>query len=109
MQKALFLPELDCSFVSIQKDNCFDKFKIMNLSSYLSDPENEDFLIDYFHIFGFSEIKIYQVYPVNSTFSYTLYKNIPKDYSSIISTQSPVLLFDTISKRYDCGIIEVVA
>lgn len=107
VQKALFLPELDCSFVSIQKDNCFDKFKLMNLSSYLSDPENEDFLIDYFTVFGFSEIDIYQVYPVNNTFSYTLYKNIPKEYSSIISTQSPVLLFDTINKRYDFGVIEV--
>jgi len=107
VQKSLFLPDLDCSFVSIQKDNCFDKLKVKQLSVLLNDPENEDFLIDYFNVFGFADIKITQIYPVNESFSYTLYKNIPVDYSSIIKTQSPVLLFDVINKRYDFGIIEV--
>lgn len=106
-QKALFLPELDCSFVSIQKDNCFDKLKVMNLSSYLTSQKHEDFMEDYFNIFGFSDIKIKQIYPVNNTFSYTLYKNVPEDYRSIIRTQSPVLLFDAIRNRYDFGVIEV--
>jgi hypothetical protein len=107
VQKALFMPELDCSFVSIQKDNCFDKLKVAKLSSLLNDPEREDFLIDYFNVFGFSEIKITQLYPVNQTFTLTLYKNIPDDYREIIKTQSPVLLFDAIANRYDFGVIEV--
>ena len=107
VQKSLFLPELDCSFVSIQKDNCFDKLKVKELSLLLDNPENEDFLIDYFKVFGFADIKITQIYPVNETFSYTLYNNIPKAYSSMLKTQSPVLLFDAVKNRYDFGIIEV--
>ena len=107
VQKALFLPELDCSFVSIQKDNCFDKLKVKELSILLSDPEKEDFLINYFRVFGFADIKITQIYPANETFSYTLYNNIPEAYSSMLKTQSPVLLFDAVKKRYDFGIIEV--
>ena len=104
VQKALFLPELDCSFVSIQKDNCFDKLKVMNLGDLL---KQEKFMIDYFNVFGFSEIKVTQLYPVNVTFSYTLYKNIPEKYKSMISTQSPILLFDAVQNRYNFGIVEV--
>jgi hypothetical protein len=108
VQKALFLPELDCSFVSIQKDNCFDKLKVRQLSLILNDPENEDFFIDYFSVFGFADIKITQIYPdSNQTFAYTLYKNVPQDYSSIIKTQSPVLLFDAVENQYDFGVVEV--
>lgn len=105
VQKALFLPELDCSFVSIQKDNCFDKLKVAVLSGLLS--ENEDMLVDYFVFFGFSEIRIYQVYPVNESFSHTLYSNTPDSYTSVIKTQSPVLLFDAVENRYDFGVVEV--
>ncbi|MBW2973334.1 hypothetical protein KY346_02995 [Candidatus Woesearchaeota archaeon] len=104
VQKALFLPELDCSFVSIQKDNCFDKLKVINLQELL---KQEKFMIDYFNVFGFSEIKIMQLYPVNDTFSYTLYQNIPEKYKSVISTQSPILLFDAVQNRYNFGVVEV--
>jgi len=107
VQKALFLPELDCSVLGIQKDNCFDKFKVSSLGSYLSGEDNEDFLIDYFNVFGFSEIRIYQVYPEGQEFSHVLYKNIPREYSSMLKTQSPVLLYDAVRRSYDFGVIEV--
>lgn len=107
VQKSLFLPELDCSFVSIQKDNCFDKLKVRELSALLSNPENEGFLIDYFSVFGFADIRIVQVYPEDEAFAYTLYSNIPDKFSSVLKTQSPVLLFDAFKRRYDFGIIEV--
>jgi len=50
-----------------------------------------------------------KIYPVNESFSYTLYRNVPdaEDYRSVIKTQSPVLLFDAIKNRYDFGVIEV--
>jgi len=107
VQKASFLPELDCSFVSIQKDNCFDKLKVIELSSELEESASDNFLEYYFNVFGFSDVRIKQVYPVNDSFSFTLYKNIPSEYRSIIKTQSPVLLFDAIDNSYDFGIIEV--
>jgi len=107
VQKALFLPELDCSFVSIQKDNCFDKLKIIDLGKHLADSDKDDFMEYYFNVFGFSDVKITQIYPVNESFSYTVYKNIPAEYRSIIKTQSPVLLFDAIDNSYDFGIVEV--
>ncbi|MEM4263654.1 MAG: hypothetical protein QW666_02040, partial [Candidatus Woesearchaeota archaeon] len=53
VQRALHMPELDCSFVNVQKDNCFDLLKMSALSSHLGTNPQEDYLVDYYSIFGF--------------------------------------------------------
>lgn len=107
VEKALYMPELDCSFVSVQKDNCFDKMKLKALSSHLGLSPDEDYLVDYFGLFGFSEITVTQVYPASGEQPTMLYKNIPEKYTSVISAQSPILLFDPLSNRYNFGVIVV--
>jgi hypothetical protein len=106
VQKALHMPELDCSFASVQKDNCFDKQKLAILSSHLGLSPQEDYLVDYYNLFGFSNVIITQLYPQEEN-PLVLYRNIPDKYNSKISTQSPILLYDVIGNRYDFGIIEV--
>ncbi|MBN1644485.1 hypothetical protein JW851_00395 [Candidatus Woesearchaeota archaeon] len=102
-QKALFLPELDCSFVGIQKGNCFDLLKLGYFSSLL---ETEQLRIDYFDVFGFSKIRVKKVYPVESDW-FVLYSNVPDKISSKLVSQSTVLLYNASSNLYDFGVVEV--
>lgn len=106
VQSALHMPELDCSFVSIQKDNCFDKQKLAALGSHLGLNPEDDYLVDYYNLFGFSNIAITKLYPVAEP-AQVLYRNIPEKYKSKLSTQSPILIYDAVAGRYDFGVIEV--
>jgi hypothetical protein len=102
-QRALFLPELDCSFVGVQKGNCFDIMKLEHFSTLL---ESEQLKIDYFDVFGFSKIKIKKVYPSESDW-FTLYSNVPEEISSKLVSQSTVLLYNAVTRAYDFGVVEV--
>lgn len=102
-QRALYLPELDCSFVSIQRDNCFDISKLRFFSELLSREENR---ISYFDVFGFSKVRVRQVYPSELDW-FVLYSNIPDVYSSKLSSRSSVLLFNASSGNYGFGVVEV--
>ncbi len=102
-QRALFLPELDCSFVGVQKGNCFDVIKLRFFSELL---QSEQLRIDYFDVFGLSKIRIKKVYPVASDW-FTLYSNVPEKISSKLVSQSTVLLYNASSDVYDFGVVEV--
>ncbi|MBI4148531.1 hypothetical protein HY490_04530 [Candidatus Woesearchaeota archaeon] len=101
VQRALYLPELDCSFVSIQKENCFDVYKVGLFSELL---KQETVLQDYFPVFGYSEVMISTVYPEKS--EHVLYAN-PLPGRDRIATQSPILLYNATTKSYAFGVIEV--
>jgi len=102
-QKMSYLPELDCSFRSITKDNCFDVIKLKEFSTLL---ESEEMKIDYFDVFGFSTVKIKKIYPFVGDW-FVLYSNFPQDYSSKQISYSTVLLYNASSDFYDLGIVEV--
>lgn len=102
-QRALYLPELDCSFVSVQRDNCFDAMKLRFFSDLLQSEENR---ITYFDVFGFSKVRVRQVYPLPENWL-VLYSNIPEVYSSKLSSRSSVLLFNASSGNYGFGVVEV--
>lgn len=101
--KSLYLPELDCSFLVTQKDNCIDTIKLSHFAELLR--TNERAQEDYFDEFGYATITISEAYPDNSTM--TLYSNTPNDYEGKLSTQSPILLYQPITDSYAFGIIEV--
>jgi hypothetical protein len=101
--KSLYLPELDCSFLVTQKDNCIDKIKLAKLSNLIKN--NEDVLLDYFNDFGYAEITVEEAFPGSDMWK--LYQNIPPDYTGKLSTQSPILLYDAWQDAYAFGIIEV--
>lgn len=102
--KSLYLPELDCSFLVTQKDNCIDKIKLAKLSKLIR--ENENAYTDYYTEFGYATITIQQAFPPTNQ-KWTLYENIIPDYTGKLSTQSPILLYDAWKDEYAFGIIEV--
>src|SRR5574341_399791 len=85
--KALYLPELDCSFLVTQRDNCVDRIKLEKLSRLLS--TNETVRNDYYTEFGFADIVVTEAYPGRA--NWTLYKNAPEEYVDKLITQSPIL------------------
>lgn len=101
VQRALYLPELDCSFVSIQKENCFDVYKLDLFAKML---KQESIFFDYFPVFGYSEITVESIYPEKS--EKILYSNRLEDKDVIVS-QSPVLIYNATSNSYSFGIVEV--
>ena len=114
--KSLYLPELDCSFLVIQRDNCIDKIKLNKLAQLIR--QNDAVKQDYFNEFGYATIHVNEAFPSNS--SWTLYEDIPTErkkikgveqevptYTAKLSTQSPILLYDPWKDEYAFGVIEV--
>ncbi len=101
--KSLYMPELDCSFLVTQKDNCVDKIKLSKMANLIKN--NESALLDYFNDFGYAKITVEEAFPADE--KWTLYENIPPDYTGKLSTQSPILLYDAWTDSYGFGVIEV--
>lgn len=109
--KAMYLPELDCSFLVTQRENCIDKIKAERFSSLARD--NSSAATFYFEEFGDSTLSVKQVYPAGATI--VLYSSKPEidpitgDPSSAesINTQTPILLYDAVRDDYLFAILEV--
>ena len=101
-QNILALPELDCSFASVQKENCFDAYKISAFSRMLSQEKN---VVDYFPVFGYSEILITTVYPERKIMQ--LYANKPTVVRAVLLSHYPVLFYNATANTYSFAVIEV--
>ena len=101
--KALYMPELDCSFLVTQKDNCIDKIKLKKLAQLIT--TNEKAQTDYYGEFGYSTITVNEIYPEQTT--QTIYNNTPTEYIGKIASQNPILLYDAWQNEYAFGTIEV--
>lgn len=101
--KSLYMPELDCSFLVTQKDNCIDKIKLDLLSELME--ENEDVKNDYFSEFGFATITVNEVWPTSHYWK--LYENRPDGEYDELATQSPILIYDAWQDTYAFGVMEV--
>ncbi len=101
--KALYLPELDCSFLVTQRDNCIDRIKMQKLSQLIA--KNETVRNDYYTDFGFADITVAEAYPGST--NWTLYANIPEEYFDKFVTQSPILIYDAWLNTYAFGVMEV--
>lgn len=114
--KALYLPELDCSFLVTQRDNCVDRIKLQKLSQLIA--ANETVRKDYYTDFGYAEITVDEAYPGNSTWN--LYENVPTEirmekgkeievpsFTDKRTTQSPILIYDAWLDNYAFGVMEV--
>lgn len=102
-QKVSYLSELDCSQTAIQKENCFDKYKVHAFSKLVA--QNKEY---YFPIFGFSKVVIQQIFPKEQ--EYIIYNNPKERYSNSLMTPIPIVIFDETASRlgkYYFGILEV--
>jgi len=100
--RALNLPELDCSFLVTQRDNCVDAFKLNVFSTLLSEQQT---LEQYFPEFGYSTIKITPIFPSGST--KILYDNTPLEVNSNLTNKNPILIYNPLLDTYSFGVIEV--
>lgn len=100
--RALNLPELDCSFLVIQRDNCVDAFKLTLFSGLL---EQQQTLEQYFPEFGYSTITIQPIYPQGNAF--VLYNNIPNLYSQNLTNKNPILVYHPLRDDYSFAIMQV--
>jgi len=114
--KALYFPELDCSFLVTQRDNCVDRIKLEKLSRLIA--ANETVLNDYYNDFGYAKITVSEAYP--GIANWTLYENVPTEtriekgkeievpsYIDKLTTQSPILIYDAWLDNYAFGVMEV--
>jgi hypothetical protein len=102
-QQAAFLPELDCSFVGVARENCFDTLKLDAFAGLMRESSNRD---AYFGLFGFANITVRQAYPALDT-PVPLYLNPPPEYRRILRSHLPVLLYNPVSRDFAFGIMEV--
>ena len=103
-ERAVLLPELDCSFVSVQRENCFDMLKLSALQDMIAkDPR---LIQEYHDSFGDIELSVREVYP-ETGFNLTVYRSLPEQYGKILKSQIPVLLYDPVSRNSSFGVMEV--
>jgi hypothetical protein len=102
-QRAMFLPELDCSFIGVQRENCFDELKLEAFSKVMQDPRA---LQTYFGLFGYASINVSESYP-DKQFIGWMYNNPLDEYRSALKSLSPVLLYDPVANSYAFGVMEV--
>jgi len=99
-QRASSLPELQCSEDNIISDNCIDMLKLEIASKLMQ--ENEAY---YYDRLLFSSIRINEIYP--SEKEWILYKRPLEDFSSKITTNIPISLFEPIGNKHSFGIMTV--
>lgn len=103
-QKVTFMPELQCSFEEVIKENCFDVYKVEALT--LLTEQDQPFLF-YRKDFGISRITVEQVYPHEKT--WLVFNNTPLNFTTSISAFIPLSLLNSSihPKRYSFGFLNV--
>ncbi|MEK6984477.1 MAG: hypothetical protein AABX33_07930 [Nanoarchaeota archaeon] len=106
-QRAMFLPELQCSKdVITEETDCIDILKLKTAEVLMKQRQNE---IYYYDMFEFSEINITQIYPQITGLDksqWTIYSRKRQNSPKFI-TNIPVSLYDSITKTYRFGILSV--
>ncbi len=100
VQLVNYLPEIQCSSENIVTDNCFD---IVKLEAF--EEVSEDNKLFYHNLFYYSNITVEQIYP--GAKSWHIYSNIPKEWNDMSKTHIPILLYDSINRRYNTGVLHV--
>ncbi len=102
-QKALFLPELQCSDQNIDTNDCIDRLKL-EVSGGEEGIINSNKMY-YFDTFGFSRITVENIYPNKE--SWVLYDNSLDKFSSKITTHFPVVVYNSTSRHNSFGVMKV--
>lgn len=105
IQKASFLPELQCSGNSIVTQNCMDIFKLEAGKDIINANQ-----IYYFDVFGYSIISVEEIYPVSR--NWTVYNNslddeLMQNTAEKKLTYKPILLYDPVDKLYHFGMLSI--
>lgn len=93
-------PELDCSFLLSQRNNCFDVLKLDAISEIMQADS-----LTYFEDFGYSAIFVREI--DDDAMSWQIYRQAPASFTIERTTFSPVLLYDARDDSYSFGVVEV--
>ena len=100
--RVTWLPELDCSFLGVKKERCFDLAKIKVFSEL---RKNKTFEEAYFPIFGFSTVLIKEIWPEKET--YVIYNRTKE--GRVFPVRVPVALQrDALNGIYSFAILEIL-
>ncbi|HSU73223.1 MAG TPA: hypothetical protein VLJ21_05240 [Candidatus Binatia bacterium] len=101
-QKSLTLPELECSRIGVQRENCVDELKARKFAELLT---NENVQVDYFKTFEYAKVSVHKIYPdADEVVIYD--KEDPNRQESRVA-QIPVLLYLPETNHYAFGYLEV--
>ena len=107
VQKVSTLPELECSEVGIQLDNCIDILRLKTMQSLL--VSSAAVRQKYYDIFGFSRIVVEKIYPEESE-RITLIdqqRSTSNNATAFDVVQVPLALYNPLDKSFSFGVLEV--
>ena len=100
-QKAMFLPELQCSEDIVEEiTGCADILKINASQDIIS--QNSRY---YYDMFEYSNITIKQIYPEEN--EWIIYSRKIENFENRLVTNVPISLYDPIKRRYGFGVLTV--
>jgi hypothetical protein len=106
IQKAVYLPELQCSDMEVQITSCYDLLKVMSFKAII---EASPFIkLEYYPILGYSSLSLKPIYPdgipiliYNNTFS-------ENEYGDKTVVNIPISIFNATSDTYSLGVLELI-
>ena len=99
-QRAMFLPEVQCSEENVVDPDCIDIFKLDAAADIMGQNQ-----IYYHDRLGFSTIVVNEIYPYSN--SWALYNNPMEGFEDKITTDLPISIFDPKEKKRAFGIMQV--
>ena len=100
-QKAMFLPELQCSEDIVEEiTGCFDVLKIEASQDLIT--KNSRY---YYDLFEYGNVSIKQIYPDEN--EWPIYSRKLESFESRFITNIPISLYNPVTRRYGFGILTV--
>lgn len=99
-QRAMFLPELQCSENNIVIDNCIDMLKLESAQNIMK--ENE---IYYYDLLEFSDVSVSQIYPEESKWG--IYSRKIEGFKNKFVTNVPISLYDPATRKHRFAVLTI--
>jgi hypothetical protein len=103
-EKALLLPDLDCSLRGIIETSCVDELKLIAIEQFTNSTSKTT--QEYFDIFETSAITISTLYPVEKKF--VVYNQSPNATTSQQKFTAPIIIRDPRTETSMFGLMEVI-
>lgn len=98
-QRAMFLPELQCSEDNIIRDNCIDIWKLESAENLMKNNE-----IYYYDLLEFSNVNVSQIYPAEE--EWRVYSRKIENTNRFV-TNVPISLYNPNTRKYGFGILTI--
>ena len=99
-ERAMFLPEVQCSEDNVIADNCIDILKLKSAQDIMSQNE-----VYYYDLLEFSNISVSQIYPSEAT--WIIYSRKIDEFTNKFVTNVPISLYDPATRKYGFGVLTI--